>query len=192
MTDISIDDMTDTEVDMTPERACKECGSDISDQHHFARYCPEHQPPKVARRGKTKRRESAPRSINVNLNTGKSNFHKSQLDKVEAQAQQFAQIVAVALTVVGQSEDAGLLLTGGPAWAASVRGLAEYEEFVRKMFSGSDTSQRVIAWVGFAGATAAMLVPIASRHGWLPDNLASLASQVMSVDGDPSQFEPAA
>ncbi len=162
--------------------AFSDCGADISGQHHFAKYCPEHAPAtKPRNRAKPRgRRDSAPRSINVNLSSGRKS---KDLEEVEAKAKQFAMIFAAIVMAAGQHDDAAAIANGAGPWAASVKGLAEHEKWLAEFLSGGETTGRVLAWVQFGTCTAAIVVPIMVRRGWLPEHLSALAAQVLSVDG---------
>jgi hypothetical protein len=139
--------------------------------------------------------DKAPPSVTINLG-GKSSSGKggdaAELAAVEKRAQELVTTVAGLALLVGAKADAADLQHGSAAWAKAVRDVAEYEEWLRKMAKGGETTGRALAWFNLALATAALAMPSLLRHGVLPDGLADYARQAfttaqgLSAEGDAS------
>ena len=110
--------------------------------------------------------------VNVNLGLGAPpRLGKVDKDRaaVEAKAKQAAQFIAIALAMVGQTDDAGTLTDGAGAWAGAVGGLAPYEPWLVKLCAGGEVSGRAIAWLGVVMATLGLAAPVLMRHGMIPE-----------------------
>lgn len=127
-------------------------------------------------------RESSPRSIKVDLGQRRAGKDDPVLAAVEARAKQAAGVVAAILLVAGQPDDARDIEAGREQWAATVRELAAYEPWLRKLGEGTEASGRMIAWTQFSLATAALLLPITIRHGVIPDSIARFLEMADVVD----------
>jgi hypothetical protein len=129
-------------------------------------------------------RERAPNSVKVQIGASRPSPRGSAKDKqlaaVEARAEQLATTVAALVLLAGQQNDAMAIQNGSKMWAQSVRGVAEYEEWLRKLAAGGETSGRAMAWLQLAIATASIVLPILINHGALPDNIADLASKFLA------------
>ncbi len=119
--------------------------------------------------------------VNVQIGASRPSTRGSTKDKqlaaVEARAEQLMTTMAAVVLLSGHQDDALSMQNGAKLWAQSVRGLAEYEEWLRKLAAGGDTSGRAMAWLQFLIATASIALPILINHGALPDNIASFAAQ---------------
>lgn len=137
--------------------------------------CDEH-----SRSRKKPPRDLPPPSITINA-APKSMGKDADLARVEARAQQLAGTLAAVVLLSGHPEDATDIERGSRAWASSVRQLAVHEEWLRRALLSSGTPDRLMAWISFGAATLGVTLPVMVRHGWLPDNMRSLATQVLSV-----------
>lgn len=152
---------------------------------HFRKYCDDHQPPKKAAKGKRKPpADKPPTSINVNLGN-KAKSKDKELDAVEDRARQLVQVLAALVLLAGQPEDAADIERGAPALSKSLRELAEYEDWLRKLAQGGDTTGRAMAWIQFAVALIGMLMPILLRHGALPAGIMGMAETAFQMGGTP-------
>lgn len=134
--------------------------------------------------GKKKRSDRKPASVTVNVGPRAASKSKD-LDAVKENAEALVRMMAMAAVMMGQEADAGDLLKGAEPWASSVRDLAAHEDVIRKMFTGGETSQRALAWLGFAIATGSLALPILSRHGVLGPKM---QAQVAQLFGDATGF----
>ena len=122
-----------------------------------------------------------PSSVRVDLNLGKPAKTKDPaLEAVEKRLSSIAGMMAVVVLLVGQPEDAADIERARAQWAAAGAELAAYEPWLKKLAAGGEASERVLAWVKFATATGAMLVPILLRHDVLPAPLANLLGAMAS------------
>jgi hypothetical protein len=135
--------------------------------------------------------DKAPTSVNVNLGSPRSSSKDKELAAVEARAVQLMQTAAALLLLTGHADDAGDVAKGAEPWGKSVRELAVYEDWLRKLASGGEIAGRTMAWVNVALVTLAIIVPILSRHDVLPDNLAQMATGMFGV-AETLQAEPEA
>lgn len=120
--------------------------------------------------------------INLNLGGGSSGKGVDKdLAAVEQRAKQIATTVAALVVLMGQQADAIDINNGAEQWAASVRQLAEHEEWLKKLATGGETSARAMAWLQFAIATGTLALPILIRHEVLPSNLAEIASNMIET-----------
>lgn len=183
--------MTDL-LDGAPEvtlKLCQEPGCDTelptgNPGDHFRRYCGEHAPPpRTKGKGKAKRpaRDRTPPSITMNIGP-RAKAKDATLDAVEDRARQLVQLAAAVVLMAGQAEDAVDLQRGSDPFAKSVRELAEHEQWLRKLAQGGETSARALAWIQFATALLAMLMPILLRHGALPAGISSMAESMFGAD----------
>lgn len=136
-------------------------------------------------------KDKAPTSVNVNLGTPTTTTKDKELAAVEARAVQLMQTAAALLLLTGHNDDAGDVAKGADAWGKSVRELAVYEEWLRKLASGGEIAGRTMAWINLALITLSIAVPILHRHGALPDNLAEIAVGMFGV-AETLQAEPEA
>jgi hypothetical protein len=135
----------------------------------FARnriYCDEHRnPPK-------KKKDRAPKGTpQINLNVGGPKKQTGKDKDLEAVRTRAAWLVttAAALTSMAGFPDDGLdLQRGAEPWAETVKDLAAHEEWLRKVMTGGEVSERVLAWAAFLVATGALALPILLRHGVIP------------------------
>ena len=172
-----------------PDGRMKQCGQIGCEQlfstdgpgGHFRKYCDEHQPPKKSKaKGKRPKRDTAPPSINFNIGP-KAKGKDPALQAVEDRAKELVQLAAAITLIAGLQADALDLQRGSDAWAKTVRDLAEYEDWLKKLASGGETTGRAMAWVQFALATVALLMPILMRHEALPAGISKMASQAFAV-----------
>lgn len=129
--------------------------------------------------------DTPPRSqVNINLNP-KPGGKKSDpvLDAVQARAEWFASMLAVGLLMAGAEADARDIEVGKVRWAASVRELAVYEDWLRKLGQGGEASDRTLAWVKFLAATMGLSLPILLRHNAIPPAIARILSMATPPDG---------
>jgi hypothetical protein len=191
--------MTDL-LDGAPEVAlkiCQEPGCDAelptgNPGDHFRRYCGEHAPAPRKTRGKAKRptRDRTPPSIAINVGP-RAKGKDATLDAVEDRARQLCQLAAAVVLMAGQPEDAVDLQKGSDPFAKAVRELAEHEQWLRKLAQGGETSARALAWVQFATALLAMMLPILLRHGALPAGISSMAESMFgAIPAEPVPAEP--
>lgn len=143
----------------------------------FRKYCDEHKP--APKKGK-KKADRRPTNVTVNIGP-KTPTKTKDLEAVREKAEWLVSIVAMLTTMAGSEEDAADLLNGKAAWADAVKTLAAHEEWLRKLASGGETSERAMAWVGFLFATGVMLFPILVRHKIIPENLAAVATAAIPV-----------
>ena len=157
------------------------CANPLPQPHHpMRKYCDDHQP---AASKRTKGCSGAPRvTVNVGGSPRRSGKLDDELARVEQQAAQLARLVAVVVMAAGQAQDAEDIIRGADPWAASVRGLAEHEAWIRKLAAGGESSARALAWLQFAIATGALVLPILVRHGAVPDHIAGLMGAVVPPD----------
>jgi hypothetical protein len=143
--------------------------------------------------GDTPPRSQAPQ-VNINLSAKPGGKKKDPvLDAVQARAEWVAGMVAVALLLAGQPADASDIEKGKGKWAESVRELAVYEDWLRRLGEGGEASDRMMAWVKFLAATLSLSLPILLRHGAIPPAIArmlEMAAPPAGVEGAPT--EPAA
>ena len=153
---------------------------------HWRRFCDNHQP---GRHGTSKTTSKAPRKDKAppssKAATARSATRADDLAQVEKNAKFIAEMIGGGLGFVAETQhsaalkaDAVDIQAGSAAWAASVRNLAEYEDWLRKMLSGGKASDRAMAWFMFAISTGSIAVPIMVRHGVLPADLAAQAQAV--------------
>ena len=159
------------------------CDTPLPQPHHpMRKYCDSHQPIASKRRRKGGGGGGAPR-ITVNVGGARRSAKvEDDLARVEVQAAQLARLVAVVIHAVGQTDDAADIVRGADPWAASVRGLAEHEAWIRKLAAGGENSARAMAWLQFAIATGALVLPILVRHGAVPDHIAGLMGAMVPPD----------
>jgi hypothetical protein len=169
--------------------------------HWMRKYCDVHfVGPRQKTKGRKPPRDKKPSSIKVDFGQSRARSASAkdkELDQVEQRAKQLVQILGgvIALAAIqSQNEklaaDGADLSQGAPPWAQSVRELAEYEAWLRKLAAGGETSGRLTAWVGFAIATLGLLMPILLRHEALPGNLANLIEGVMVGAAQVAEPEP--
>lgn len=133
--------------------------------------------------------DRVPPTIQFNLGGDGKGGKDPALDQVEKRAQQFITTAASLCLLVGLREDAADLAHGSEEWAHAVREVAEYEEWLRKLAAGGETTGRAIAWFNLSLATAALAVGPLLRHGVLPAGLADMAREAFGVaqaEGDAS------
>lgn len=137
--------------------------------------CAEHAP--------VKRERVKPASVTVNIRPPASRVARAEkeLAEVEARAHQLMQVAAALVLIIGHEGDAQDMANGAEQWAKAVRGLAEHEAWVRKLAAGGEASARTIAWIQFAVATGAILVPILIRHKALPKGVSQALGTVMGL-----------
>ncbi len=174
------------------ERTCAAPGCDEllpEGSHKWRKYCDEHQPPKVAPKGKRKAppRDRRPPSININLPGRGQTKKDAELETLQARAEALANGIAAVLAISGRPDDGLDIQRGAKAWAMSVRQLGVHEEWVRKLAAGGEASERAMAWVGFAMATGAIAVPIMIRHGAMPTALANIIEKMAPTEQAPSE-----
>jgi hypothetical protein len=128
-------------------------------------------------------RDPRPASISVNLPGGKSDKSDPVLQAVEDRARSLVEILAAVVLMAGAPEDAVDIQNGAPQIAKAVRDLAQYEEWLRKLAAGGETSGRVMAWIGLVTTLAAVALPIMARHGALPGPIAQVFGQVAETVG---------
>ena len=144
----------------------------VGDNGRKRYYCDEHQ--HLAAHAK---KDRPPGSVKIQIGPEKATPGRkaSELEQVQARAQQLAQMIALLVMSLGQAEDANDILKGSEAWAAAVKNLAQYEDWLRKLAAGGETAGRATAWITVLMATLAMLTPILLRHGAVPDGLRPIA-----------------
>lgn len=131
-------------------------------------------------------RDKAPRSIKVDLGSGRPTTAKKDpaIEAVRKRAEGLAGMVAVGLLIAGAEADAGDVEAGKVRWAAAVANLAQYEDWLRKLGQGGETSDRMMAWIQLAVATGAIALPILLRHDAIPDQIARFL--LMAVPSEPA------
>lgn len=149
---------------------------------------------------KKPRKDRKPRSVRgatVNINTA-PRPNRGQMDqaKMEARARSLLSTIAGLVQMLGEAEDAEDIRRGREALAAATAQLAEYEPWLKKILTGGQISDRVLAWVAFTMALLSVVLPIADRHGLVPaslkEQLSGLGLATASVGnsaGDPSAAE---
>lgn len=166
------------------EAGCVEVFDATGTAGHWRKYCDTHRPPAKPKKGKTARPVRDKTAPTVNINMGpKSKSKNTELDAVEDRARQLVQVAAALVLLAGQPEDAADIDKGAPALAKSLRELAEYEDWLRKLAQGGDTTGRAMAWVQFAVALIGMLMPILMRHGALPAGIMGMAENAFQMGG---------
>lgn len=124
---------------------------------------------------------------------GKAAATADQIAAVEQRALWLAQTMAagILLATKGPHREADVadIAANAPAWAASVGELAKHEEWLRSLGAGGEMSERAMAWMGFAMASAGIAVPILVRHEVIKGNMADL---FMTVMGNAGQLSDAA
>ena len=146
-------------------------------------------------RGRKVPRDTAPGSVRVELKSPAARAKKTDpaLDRVEERARHIAEGIAVVLLLSQQHEDAADIERHKVPWSKSVRNLAEYEEWLKNLLSaGGESSDRVMAWLGFLIATGAMLTPILIRHDLVPAQVQQLLSMVPTEPPAEAPREPVA
>lgn len=163
---------------------CTECGEHFVNKaglgSHVARKHGFNLPKAPRTRKRAAPKDKAPPSVVLNLQPGKKE-KDPQLDAVQERARQLANLIAMLVLTAGQVEDANDIMQGSDAWAKAVRDLAVYEDWLRKLAAGGESSGRVLAWVTFVAATVGMLMPILLRHDVLPDKMAQGFKTAMSI-----------
>jgi hypothetical protein len=150
-------------------------------------------------RGKksTKAREAAggasgdrvPPSVTFNLGGPGGGGKDATLDDVEKRARDLLTTISAFFLIAGLRDDAADLQKGSEPWAKAVRDLAEYEEWLRKMAAGGETSGRITAWINLLLVTVGLAAPVLVRHGMLPEGMAEKAREAFGIaqtEGDPS------
>lgn len=151
------------------------------------KFCDEHLSKGSSRPGK-RARDRKPAGLNVNVQVGGTKKGKdAELDKVRANALMLANVIAGAMAMLAAENetlkaDAADVHAGAEPWADSVRELARYEDWLRKLAQGGEATERAMAWVGFIFATVGMLVPILLRHKVLPAEVAQLIQAQTAVE----------
>jgi len=146
-------------------------------------------------RGRKVPRDTAPGSVRVELKSPAARAKKTDpaLDRVEERARHIAEGIAVVLLLSQQHEDAADIERHKVPWSKSVRNLAEYEDWLKNLLSaGGESSDRVMAWLGFLIATGAMLTPILVRHDLVPPQVQQLLSMVPTEPPAEAPREPVA
>jgi hypothetical protein len=147
---------------------------------HFRKYCDEHQPPP---KRKSKPRDRRPGGLNLNVQVGPRTAKKNaEHDAVRERALMLANLIAGMVAMFGQLEDSADLKRGSEPWADVVAALSDHEAWLRKLASGGEASERMMAWVAFAAATVAMALPILLRHEVLPAQLAGMVGTFLPTD----------
>jgi hypothetical protein len=137
--------------------------------------------------------DKPPTSVNINLGANKSTGKDKDLAAVEERAKQLMQTVAALLLLTGNQADSGDLARGADPWSKSVRELAQYEDWLRKLAAGGEMTGRAMAWINLTLVTLSIATPILVRHKVLPDNLAELATNMFNIaSAIPSEGEPVA
>lgn len=138
------------------------------------KFCDEHKT--------TKKKDKAPRSVSVNVNTSsgrRGGGKDKEIEAVRAQAGQLLTLVQIVLLSLGQPDDATDVGVHKQAVADAVAELARYEDWLRRLASGGETTARAMAWVGVVAAAVGMLVPILARHNVIPANLAQMVGSAV-------------
>lgn len=170
------------------------------------KFCPPHRgrDPKARKARRDWLREHGPKDatpINIQVGGGKGkgkndtrgDAQPGELDAVHARGLQIAQITAalVLMGTKGQHREADALdiARGAEGWATSLRELAVYEPWVRKIAAGGEASERATAWVGFLVASAAIASPILVRHEIIKGGMANLADTILTNATAPNTTE---
>jgi hypothetical protein len=127
------------------------------------------------------RADTAPPSVTVNLPNTRAPKGDPELQAVEDRARMLVELLSAVVLMAGQPDDALDIQRGAPAVAKAARELAQYEEWLKKLAAGGETSGRVMAWVGLLTTLAAIVLPIMARHGALPDAIAQVFGQVAAT-----------
>lgn len=180
--------------DATPRsEPCPQCGQTFVNASGLRRHLTRtHGEPSASWRGAPEREPGG--GVTVQLGGGPAGRVAKDdpaLAQVETRATQLAQSVAAILLLAGQQADAADIGRGAEGWAKSVRHVAEYEEWLRKLAAGGETTGRAMAWVELAVATATLALPILMRHGALPEQLAAgLGALVANAPDAPPASSP--
>lgn len=141
---------------------------------HARKYCDTHKGSKHAPGTKgAPRRDTPPASVNVNFPKPTTNKDPA-LAAVERRLLGMAGVVSMALLLFGQPLDAADIERARPTWAAAGAELAKYEPWLKKLAAGGESSDRMMAWLAFLGATFGMVTPVLLRHNALPAPVANL------------------
>ena len=163
---------------------CAECGEHFANRaglgSHVARKHGFNLPKTPRNRKRAAPKDKAPASVTINLG-GDKKTKDPQLDAIQERARQLANLIAVLVLTAGQVDDANDIMQGSEAWAKAVRDLAVYEDWLRKLAAGGESSGRVLAWVTFVAATVGMLMPILLRHEVLPAKMAQGFQTAMTI-----------
>lgn len=156
--------------------------------HRLRRYCDEHFVRTEKRKLRKKPRDRAPRNIMVDLAPKGRNSKNDELVKVEDRVKQLLGIVSGAVAMAGSLEDAADIARHRDTVAAALKELARYEPWLRKLATGGEVGDRMMAWVAAILAILAMVIPIADRHGLIPGELrpmlAGLSGPPVAPSGD--------
>jgi hypothetical protein len=120
------------------------------------------------------RRPQRATTVTVNMPKPATAKRDPVLEQVEQRAKFIANMTASLVLMIGQEADALDIAKGADPWAASVKNLAKYEDWLKALGQGGETPERVTAWVEFLMATGAMALPILLRHGAIPDAIAKV------------------
>lgn len=153
--------------------------------------------------GPSKRKDRKPRSVSsvkIDLRPQHRTSNKDkELELVRERTEQLLGFVQVLLVSMGQADDAGDIGASKAAVADAAKELARYEDWLRKLAQGGDTTGRALAWLTMIGALVGMLVPILARHKVIPPEWAEMAGATVvtipvaeSPHGDSPVGEPTA
>jgi len=175
-----VDEMIPEGFKQCAEPGCSELFEPTGPGSQWRKFCDTHKPAPREKKAKKPKRDTAPPSVTFNIGP-KAKPKDAALQAVEDRARELVQLAAAITLIAGLQADAIDLQNGSDAWAKTVRDLAEYEDWLKKLASGGETTGRAMAWVQFALATVALLMPILMRHEALPSGIAKMATQAFAV-----------
>lgn len=145
------------------------------------RFCDEHQP------GSSKK--SQPSTSTFGSPPSKAS-KADDLAQVERNAKALIEMTAGLMLIISDTTDKPMMKldavdvqAGAGRLAASLRNVAQYEDWMRKMLAGGKGSDRAMAWVGLAVTAGAVALPILIRHGMIPAEAMILAGMAAPSQG---------
>jgi hypothetical protein len=129
----------------------------------------------------------------ININVGARRATKGTKDaekiaKTAAGATSMLNAVAVGLTFANQPEDAAVVAARAADFGKAIGDLSQYQPILATIFApGDQLTGEIAAWLALAAVSGSILIPIASRHGWVPDRYAQAFGPVGEVSRDEPQ-----
>lgn len=141
--------------------------------HHRRLYCDEHQP----EQSKPKR-DRAPKLVVEIGNGAKTTKKDSDAARVAGGATALMTMLAQGVMLAGDDVCGTAMAMGAKNWGAAMGELAKYQPALVKIFAPTQSDQ-VVVWISAAIATSAIVIPVLTHHGLMPEAVASKLAGTM-------------
>jgi hypothetical protein len=147
--------------------------------------CRTHRPP-PQKKGKTRRKDSAPRVV---FEVGRTKPQKkSRETEVTEGATAMLNVVAAGIAMSGDAVCSTAVREGAPALAEALGDLSKYHPQIAKFFAPMGGESEFGAWIGLGMAGAPIVVTVLSHHNLLPASVGAkiggIAGQVLTLEAD--------